>query len=262
MYKRVEGFLLFFASISSILVLFILSPIIALFISIDPDIFSKTWLEKGDLAFEAWNALLLTLEAATLSSTILLLTGIPLAYILTHHSFPGKTLLEGLIDIPLMIPHSVAGIMLILAFSRNGLYGGLVNAFGVTIVDNFWGVVAAMVFVSTPLMIDTLKLGYENIDVTLEYVARSLGASKWVVFRKIDLPLLIPSIATGFLLSWARAVSEVGAILIIAYYPKTMNVLIYEWFNTYGLRYAVALSVVLVSFSLLVFIVLKMVKRK
>lgn len=262
MYRRVEGFLLLFASISSFIVLFTLSPIIALFLSVDFDVFAKTWINGGILTLEAWNSLLLTFEAATISSSILLLTESLLAYILTRYNFPGKTFIEGLIDIPLMIPHSVAGIMLILAYGRDGLYGGLVKALGITVVDSFWGVVAAMTFVSTPLMLNTLKLGYESIDVTLEYVARSLGATRWTAFKKVTLPLLAPSMVTGFLLSWARAVSEVGAILIIAYYPKTINILVYEWFNTYGLKYAVSLSVVLVLFSLMAFILLRMVREK
>ncbi len=262
MYRGFEGFLLTFIVLSSFIILYILSPIIALYLSIDPEAFHETWIEDPVLGCEAWNALLLSLEAATISTLILLITGLPLAYILARQVFPGKSLVEALIDIPLMIPHSVAGIMLIITYGGGSFLGNILSSLNIVLVDSFWGVVAAMVFVSTPLMIDTLKIGIRDVDETIEYVARSLGASRWIVFRRILLPLITPSIITGSLLSWARAISEVGAILIIAYYPKTMNILIYEWFNTYGLRYAVALSTVLITISLIVFTVFKMVSRK
>jgi molybdate/tungstate transport system permease protein len=260
--RRIEFFLILFISISSLAILFILSPLIALFISIDPAVFDKVWFQNNIFSKQAYSALVLTLETSITSTIILLIMGIPLAYILARHSFKGKEFIEGLVDVPLMIPHTVAGIMILLAYGRNSLLGNIVQDLGVIIENNFWGIVAAMMFVSFPLMIDTLKLGYEKISVSLELVARSLGASKWFVFRKITLPLLLPNILVGSLLSWARALSEVGAILIVAYYPKTMNVLIYEWFNNYGLKYALALSIVMVIFSLIVFIVLRVLIKK
>lgn len=260
--RRIEGFLLVFIIVSSLGVLFILSPIIALFISVDPHVFSRVWLQDNLYSRQAYSALILTIQASMTSTLILLIIGIPLGYLLARHDFKGKQLIEALIDIPLMIPHAVAGIMVLLAYGRNGLLRDIVNNLGLVLENSFWGIVAAMMFVSIPIMIDTLKLGYEKIDVSIEFVARSLGANSWVVFRKITLPLLLPNIVVGFLLSWARALSEVGAILIIAYYPKTTNILIYEWFSTYGLKYATALSVVIVLLSLLVFTVLRVLFKK
>jgi molybdate/tungstate transport system permease protein len=260
--RRVEFFLILFMSISSLAILFILAPLIALFISIDPDIFDKVWFQKNIFSKQAYSALILTFESSITSTMLLLIMGIPLAYVLARYSFRSREFIEGLVDVPLMIPHTVAGIMILLAYGRNGLLGNIIQDLGIIIENNFWGIVVAMMFVSFPLMIDTLKLGYEKISVSLELVARSLGASKWLVFKRITLPLLLPNILVGSLLSWARALSEVGAILIVAYYPKTMNVLIYEWFNNYGLRYALALSIVMVLFSLIVFIVLRVLFRK
>ncbi len=260
--RRTEFFLILFISISSLAILFILAPLIALFISIDPVVFDKVWFQKNIFSKQAYSALILTLEASVTSTIILLIMGIPLAYILARHSFAGKEFIEGLIDVPLMIPHTVVGIMILLAYGRNGLLGNIIRDLGIIIENSFWGIVIAMMFVSFPLMIDTLRLGYEKISVSLELVARSLGANKWFVFRKITLPLLLPNMLVGSLLSWARALSEIGAILVIAYYPKTMNVLIYEWFNNYGLKYALALSIVFVLFSLIVFIVLRVLFRK
>ena len=259
---KIEKFLLTFAAIASLGILFVLAPIIALFIALDPNTFYKTWIADSLLSSQARDALLLTLEAAFASSLVLTIIGIPLSYFLTRYSFRGKNIVEAIIDIPLMIPHAVAGIMIMLAYSRRGLLGPFLSLTGIRIEDSFWGIVATMMFVSFPIMIDTLKLGYLNIDESIELVARSMGASRLNTFVKITLPLLVPSIVAGFLLSWARAVSEVGAILIVAYYPKSINILVFEWFNTYGLKYAVSLSFVLVLFSLVVFILLKTVVRK
>ncbi len=259
---KTEKFLLTLVVISSLGILFILAPIIALFIAVDPNILYKIWIEDPLLSSQARNALLLTLEAAFVSSIFLTVVGIPLSYILTRYSFKGKNIVEAIIDIPLMIPHAVAGIMIILAYSRRGLLGLFLSLTGIRIEDSFWGIVATMMFVSFPIMIDTLKLGYLSIDESIELVARSMGASRLNTFVKITLPLLVPSIVAGFLLSWARAVSEVGAILIVAYYPKSINILVFEWFNTYGLKYAVSLSFVLVLLSLIVFVLLKTVVKK
>ncbi len=259
---KIEKFLLTLAIIASLGILFILAPIIALFIAVDPNTLYKTWIADPLLSSQARDALLLTLEAAFTSSLVLTIIGIPLSYFLTRYSFRGRNIIEAIIDIPLMIPHAVAGIMIILAYSRRGLLGPILSLTGIRIEDSYWGIVATMMFVSFPIMIDTLKLGYLSINESIELVARSMGASRLNTFVKITLPLLVPSIAAGFLLSWARAVSEVGAILIVAYYPKSINILVFEWFNTYGLKYAVSLSSVLVLFSLIVFILLKTVVRK
>ncbi len=260
--RGVESFLLTIAIASSIIVFFLLSPIIALFLMLDPRVFRESWFTDPVLSSEAWSALFLTIQASLLSTTVLCILSIPLAYLLARKSFLGKQVVEGLIDIPLMIPHAVAGIMVLVAYGRRGVLGWLTSSLGVAVDDSFWGIVAVMMFVSAPIMVDTLKLGFKSIDESIELVARSLGGSLWTVFRRITLPLSIPSILTGYILSWARAVSEVGAILIVAYYPKTINVLVIEWFNTYGLRYAVSLSIVLVILSLIVFIATRMVFRK
>ncbi|WP_236698133.1 ABC transporter permease [Pyrodictium occultum] len=259
--RRVERLLLVFAAFSSLGMLFILAPLAALLVSVDPGTFAKVWLRDTPYARQAYPALLRTLEASLVSSTLLLVIGIPLGYLLARSEFPGKRLVEALVDVPLVIPHAVAGIMILLAYGRRGLLGGLAAALGLQVENGFWGIVASMMFVSFPLMVDVLKLGYERVGASLELVARSLGASPWMVFRRVTLPLILPHIAAGFLLSWARAMSEVGAILIVAYYPKTINVLIYEWFNNYGLRYAVALSAFVVLLSIAAFTAIRVLTR-
>ncbi|NPA98676.1 MAG: ABC transporter permease subunit, partial [Crenarchaeota archaeon] len=130
------------------------------------------------------------------------------------------------------------------------------------IMDTFNGIILAMTYVSLPIMFDTLKIGFKAVNEELELVARSLGASKIKAFTTITLPLIKRNILAGSLLTWARAMSEVGSILIIAYYPKTINIVILEAFQTYGLKYAAILSAVLITISLVVFIALRMVYRE
>lgn len=258
----VEKFLLTLSIAGSLLVFFLLSPVIALFISIDPDTLSQTLYRDPVLANEFRRALLVTLEASVLSTSILLVLGIPLAYILARKRFWGREFIESLIDVPLMIPHAVAGVMVLVAYGRRGLLGPITSWLGLAVDDSFWGIVATMAFVSAPIMIDTLKIGFRSIDPMLEYIGRSLGASPYKVFQTITLPLALRSILSGAILSWARALSEVGAILIVAYYPKSINVLVIEWFSTYGIRYAVSISLVLALLSLAVFTLLRLVVEK
>lgn len=257
--REIEKFLIFFAVFSSAGILFLLAPIIALFLMLDPTVFRDALFSNPLLSNEAWQAFYITFTASTASTVILLILGIPTAYLLAKRSFPGRKIIESIVDIPLMIPHVVAGIMILVAYSRSGLIGGLTSFIGLNIQDAFWGIVFVMIFVSAPIMIDTLKIGFEKVDSTLEYVSRSLGAGSWKMFYTITLPLSSPNIISGSILSWARAVSEVGAILIVAYYPKSANILVLEWFNTYGLKYAVSLSVVLVIVSFIIFLLLRWV---
>ena len=256
-YRNIEKFLIFFTVFSSIGILFLLAPIIALFLMLDPAIFREALFSNPLLSNEAWRAFYITFIASTISTAILLFLGMPIAYLLAKRRFLGKRIVESVVDIPLMIPHVVAGIMILVAYSRRGLMGGVTGILGLNIEDAFWGIVFVMIFVSAPIMIDTLKIGFEKVDATLEYVSRSLGANAWKMFNTITLPLTLPNIISGSILSWARAVSEVGAILIVAYYPKSANILVLEWFNTYGLKYAVSLSIVLVIVSFIVFLLLR-----
>lgn len=260
-YRELEKTLVVFTVLSSLIILFLLAPILALFLMLDPSVFREALFSNPLLSREAWNAFYITFSASTISTIILLSLGIPIGYILAKKRFLGKRVIESIVDIPLMIPHVVAGIMILVAYSRRGLAGGITGLLKLNIEDAFWGIVFVMIFVSAPIMIDTLKIGFEKVDATLEYVSRSLGADLWKMFYTISLPLSLSNIISGSILSWARAISEVGAILIVAYYPKSANILVLEWFNTYGLRYAVSLSVVLVAVSFIVFLILRLVFR-
>ena len=211
---------------------------------------------------EVINAIKVSLEASIISVLILAIMGIPLAYILARHDFPGKQLVEAFVDLPLVMPHAVAGIMILSAFGSRGLLGSYLQDLGLVIEDNFKGIVIVMAFVSIPLLVDTVKVGFQLIGSSLESVARTLGASEWKAFTTITLPLSFKHILAGALLGWARGLSEVGALLVVAYYPKTVNILILEYLSVYGLKYAATLSAIYALIVLSIFIALRKVTSK
>jgi len=206
---------------------------------------------------EVSGAIGLTLFAALISTIVGFFLGIPLAYILARNNFPGKRLVEGLIDVPIVVPHTAAGIALLFVFGRNFFLGEAFEKVGITFVDSFAGIVIAMIFVSIPFLIDSAKEGFKKVDVRLEKVARTLGASPWQAFFRITFPLAWRSILTGNIMMWARGISEFGAVIILAYHPMIAPVLVYERFETYGLDYARPVAVLLILVSVIVFIVLR-----
>ena len=162
----------------------------------------------------------------------------------------------------MMIPHIVAGIALYCVFMRSGLIGAPLEKIGIIFTDTFLGIVVAMLFMSFPYLVNTAKEGFRSVDVRLENVARSLGASPWKVFREISFPLAFPSIFNGVVLCWARGISEFSAVLILAYFPKSAPILIYEKFTTFGLASSRPISVLLILICLLIFVFLRKPKGR
>jgi molybdate/tungstate transport system permease protein len=241
-----------FVLLGLLILLFIVVPLAKMIIASDPDILLQTITDS-----EVTSAIGLTLLAALVATLVGFILGVPLAYIIARNNFPGKRLVEGLIDVPIVVPHSAAGIALLFVFGRNFLVGKAFNSIGIQFVDSVAGIIIAMLFVSIPFLIDTSKEGFKKVDVRLEKVGRTLGASPWQVFRKISFPLAWRSILAGNIMMWARGISEFGAVIILAYHPMIAPVLVYERFETYGLNYARPIAVLLILVSVLVFIVLR-----
>lgn len=237
-------FLIYLSGLASILIAALVIPLLLLLY------IGGGWLPETAGSLEALSAVALSLGAGAASASISTLFGTPLAYILSRLEFRGKSLIQGLLDLPLILPHTVAGIALLLAFNSRAPLGLLLSSAGLRVEDSLYGVVLAMVFVSSPFAVNFAKRGFDSVDLELEKVARSMGASAQRVFLTISLPLASRSILTGWLMSLARAISEVGAIMVVAYHPTVAGVLVYEWFLTRGLRAAAGLSVLLLLASL------------
>jgi len=253
-----------FLLLSLVLLLFIFVPLIKTSLSSSPNTLWSTLLDK-----EVYSSILLTLWAAMIATAVGLFLGIPLAYLLARRQFWGKRFIEGFIDLPIVIPHSAAGIALLFVFGNQFFFGKLFAKLGITFVDSIAGVVIAMMFVSVPFLIDSVKDGFKSVDIRLEKVALTLGASPWRVFFKISLPLAQRSIFSGSIMMWARGISEFGAVTILAYhvpfmngYPVVTSILAADRFATFGLDSVRPIAALLILLSLVVFIVFRTITFK
>ena len=212
------------------------------------------------LSESALNALRLSLITSVISVIISLVTGAPLAYIQVHWKFRGKAILDLLVDLPVVLPPAVAGIALLLAFGRGGLFGAVLNNIGISLPFTTSAVVMAQVFVSAPFLVRSARVGFAAIDPQLEEAAKVEGASNWHVFRHIVLPMAGKALLTGIILSWTRALGEFGATLLFAGNlegkTQTMPLAIYVGFEQ-GLGIALILSMVLLVVSLVLLAVLR-----
>lgn len=241
-----------FVVLGVLVLIFIILPIFLLIIGINPAVLLETIKDK-----EVQGSILLTLYAGVLATLLGLIFGVPLAYLLARSDFRGKALVESIIDIPIIIPHTAAGIALLTVFGQNFFLGKLAGLAGIKFVGTIFGIVAAMSFVSLPFLINSAKEGFRGVEPKLEKVARTLGASAWMSFWKVSLPLAAKGIATGAIMMWARGISEFGAVVILAYHPMVTSILVYERFESYGLNYAKPVAVLLILVCLIIFISLR-----
>ena len=187
--------------------------------------------------------------------------GTPLSYLLARKEFPGKKIIEGIIDLPVMIPHPVVGIAILSLAGRTHPFGRFLSGMGIEIMGTRTGIVTVLIFVGIPFYVNAVKAGFESVPVRLEYASRTLGAGTFETFRRVTLPLTWRHMVLGIIMCTARAISEFGAVVIVAYHPMTAPVMIYERFTAYGLKYSQPVAVWLILLSLALFIVLRMMSR-
>jgi len=188
--------------------------------------------------------------------------GVPLAYLLARKDFRGKGLIEGVIDLPMAIPHVVAGIALLTVFGTNGLIGGPTSSF-LRFEGALPGIVVAMLFISAPFLINSAREGFQSVDPRMEKVARSLGASEWGAFRRVALPLAFPHILSGAIMSWARGISEFAAVIMfVGIFPMIAPGLIWGKFYSSGLYAGMAVAVVLLLVTLSAFVIMKYLRGR
>jgi len=243
---------LIFGFLGLIILLFIAIPLGKMIFGSDPGILWETLTDRRVIS-SIW----LTLYSALIATGVGCVLGVPLAYLLSRYNFPGKRVLEGIVDIPVVVPHTAAGIALLFVFGRNFLIGKAFGGLGISFIDSLAGIVIAILFVSVPFLINSAKEGFNKVDLRLEKVSRSLGASAWQTFTRITLPLTWRSILSGNIMMWARGISEFGAVIILTYYPMTAPTLIYERFQTLGLSYSQPVAAILIMVCVIAFIVLR-----
>jgi molybdate/tungstate transport system permease protein len=245
-----------FAIAGGLLVAFTILAILAIAL---PEIASFRHLVEVAMEPEVIGSLLLTFAAGFLAVGILLLLGTPLAYLLARSDFPLKGGVEGLVDLPLVLPHTVAGLMVYLLFMARGPLGAPLAGAGIFFEDAFPGIVAAMVFVSAPYYIDAVRDGFSRVPLHLEHVARTLGATRFRAFLAVALPLARNHLVSGALMAWGRAVGEFAAVVMIAYFPMVISTLIYQRFSTGGLAESRSVAFIMVGVSFLIFLLVRRV---
>ncbi|WP_316899470.1 ABC transporter permease [Pseudodesulfovibrio indicus] len=206
---------------------------------------------------EVLGSVWLSMSTSAAAAAIAFVFGTPLAYLLARNDFPGKKVVESLVDLPIMIPHPVVGIALLGLTSPNTAFGAFLQSIGVEIMGTTTGIVAVLVFVGLPFYVNAAKSGMESIPRRLENVSRSLGAGAGATFFRVTLPLCWRYMLVGMIMCMARALSEFGAIIIVAYHPMIAPVLMYERFTAYGLKYSQPVAVILILVSMLFFLLLR-----
>ncbi|MBN1962001.1 MAG: ABC transporter permease [Deltaproteobacteria bacterium] len=232
----------------------VLLPLISLAIS---DSAQTLWhtLKRPDVL----NALMMSLGTATVATIIVSFWGIPLAYALARLSFSGRRVIETIIDVPILVPQSVAGIALMVLLGPGSPIGSsLEKIFGIQVAGSILGIVVAQIFMAAPFLIKSALAAFAAVPLELEHASRTLGASFVKTFWRIAIPLAGRGIFIGMILAFARAISEFGAIILFAPSPVTAPVLAHTEFLRAGISESRPIAVLLLITCLWVFCILQL----
>lgn len=243
--------------LGGLILLFIIAPFIGMYFGSSINELIDVSKEK-----EVQESIWLTMWTSMLGTFLCAIFSIPLAYLLARKNFPFKKLVNGIIDLPIIIPHSAAGIAVLGLISRDSFIGSAASEFGFSFVGTPAGIMLAMAFVSVPFLINAARDGFSAVPEKYEKAALNLGASQSRVFFTISLPLAWRSILSGLILMWARGMSEFGAVIIVAYHPITTPVMIFERFTSFGLKYSMPVTVLFVTICLLFFLLFRTIGKK
>jgi len=251
--RRPTGFTIGMVAAASLLLLFVVAPLLSLLLGTAPGALWDTLVES-----EVRRSLVLTFTSGLWATLLALVTGVPLAYLLARKQFPGKRWIEGVVNLPIVVPHTAAGIALLTVFGRGGPVGRALEPLGIGFTDATAGIVVGMLFVGLPFLVNGARQAFEAVDPELEQMAQSDGASPWQSFTRVVLPLSWRGISSGAVLMWGRGISEFGAVIVLAYHPRIVPVLVYERFTAFGLDAVKPVAVLLVVASLAVFLALRL----
>ena len=254
--RVLPGFTLSLGTTLLYLVLIVLIPIAALILKgaeIGPTAF---WaIVSSDRAVAAFR---ITLTAGAIATAFNAAYGLLMAWVLVRYDFPGKRLLDALMDIPFALPTAVAGLSLTALFSANGWFGSVLDAAGLQVVYTIWGIALAMAFTSIPFVVRTVQPVLEDLDTSLEQAAETLGARPWQIFSRVVFPAILPAWLAGCTTAFARSLGEFGAIVFIAgnlpFETEIASLLAYIRLEEYDYNGAAAIALVLLAFALVLLI--------
>lgn len=252
--KRVlPGFTLSLGTTLLYLTLIVLIPVLALILKgadMGPDRFWRIVSSPRAMA-----AFQITLTAAAIATLFNAVYGLLMAWVLVRYEFPGKRILDALMDVPFALPTAVAGLALTALFSANGWFGAILHPAGVPVVYTIWGIALAMAFTSVPFVVRTVQPVLEDLDPALEDAARTLGARPWTIFVRVVFPAIFPAWLAGCTTALARSLGEFGAIVFIAgnlpFRTEIAALLAYIRLEEFDYNGAAAIALVLLGFALI-----------
>lgn len=258
-YSVLPGFNLSLGYTLGYLMLIVLIPIAAVFLKTSELSFAEFW--KVVTAPRVLASYKLSFGASMIAAAINSVFGLMLAWVLVRYSFPGKRIVDALVDLPFALPTAVAGIALTALYARNGWIGQYVEGvLGIKIAFAPAGVLVALVFIGLPFVVRTVQPILEDLETELEEAAASLGARRWQTFRYVLLPILLPALLTGFALAFARAVGEYGSVIFIAgnipLVSEITPLIIITKLEQYDYVGATAVALVMLLFSFVLLLVI------
>jgi sulfate transport system permease protein len=232
-----------------IVIVFPLTAVVVRAVSAGP---ARLWTEITNPF--AWHAIRLSMTTAAVMVAISVVTGTATAWVLARYEFPGKGFVNALVDLPFAVPTIVTGLMLVALFGPTSTLGVVLSGFGMGIIYEQSGIVLALLFVCYPFVVRSVQPVLENLDPAEEEAAATMGASRWLIFRRVILPSLVPSIVSGAGLSFSRALGEFGSVVMVAgnrpMATKTAPLYVYGEVEGFNLEGALAVSLVLLTCSL------------
>ncbi len=258
-----SGEVLLKSAVFSYVGILVILPILAINIQAFEQGFGQVF--RDVLAPQAWYSLRLTFFSAVAMALINAVTGVAMAWVLVRCEFPGKSIVNSLIDLPFALPTNVTGLMLVVLYGPVSILGRYLNARGIEIIYAQPGIILALLFVTFPFVVRAVQPVLMELDNDIEEAAATLGASRFTTFRRVILPHLMPSILTGVALAFSRALGEFGSVVVVAgnipMKTQVAPVFIYGEIESYNPRGALAVSLVLLLCSLAVLIALNVLQR-
>lgn len=262
--KVFPGFGISLGSSMLFICLILILPLSVLFMQLSKITFNQYWeIITHPQVIAAYK---ITLISAFISTIFNIFFGLLIAWILTKYKFPGKNLIDTLVDIPFALPTAVAGIILAKLFSINGLYGSFLANFNIEISYTWVGISIAMAFTSIPFVIRSLQPVLEILGREYEEAAQTLGANKWQIFKSVIFPEILPALVTGSSLSFTRSLGEFGAIVFIAsniaWKTEVISLIIFVRVQEFNYIAASAIASVILFFSLLLLLLINMLQKR
>ena len=240
--------------------LYLALPIVALFLRIPPDLFFST-LHNPNVISALW----LSLFTTAVTMVVVILVGTPFAYFHSRHTYPGKVLVDTLIDLPLVLPPAVAGVALLVLWGRTGLIGKYFNIVGITFAFTTLAVIMAQIFVASPFYLRQAKSLFEQLDPAYEQTARTLGASSMRILALVTLPMTAGGLVSGAVMTFGRALGEFGATIMFAGnlpgVTQTMPLAVYVGMEG-DLSVGLTISILLVIISFAIMIAVRLIQKR